>query len=78
MLLSMTFLMRVQVARGDGSNFFAAATNKSLTCYGVVNGKPKTYRAKPDVNGVLTCSKTQQTAGGTGAGVVHSMHCQCS
>jgi len=64
----------VQVVRGDGSNFFGAATNKSLTCYGVVNGKPTTYQAKPDVNGVLTCSKTQQTAGGTGAGVAQSLH----
>ncbi len=61
--------------RGDGSNFFGAAANKSLTCYGVVNGKPTTYQAKPDVNGVLTCSHAQQTAGGSSACV--GLRCIC-
>ena len=63
------------MTRGDGSGFFAAATNKSMTCYGVINGKLTTYQAKPDVNGVLTCSKAQQTAGGSGAGALHVSPC---
>ena len=46
---------------------------RASTCYGVVNGKPTTYQAKPDINGVLTCSKSQQTAGGVGAGVLHAV-----
>ena len=53
---------------GDGSGFFSSATGKGATCYGVVNGKSTTYPAKPDINGVLTCNKAQQTQGGSGAG----------
>lgn len=58
----------VQVVSGDGSAFFASATGKGLTCFGVINGATTQYAAKPDVNGVLTCSQAQQALAGSGAG----------
>jgi len=59
----------VQVVSGDGGAFFASATGKGLTCYGVINGATTEYAAKPDINGLLTCSQAQQRLAGLGAGV---------
>jgi hypothetical protein len=57
------------VVSGDGGAFFASATGKGLTCYGVIDGATTEYAAKPDINGMLTCSQAQQSLAGFGAGV---------